>query len=68
MQVIIFDNAQQVAESAAEWVAELINKKSNPVLGLATGSTPISLYQELVNKHKDGELSFSNTTSFNLDE
>ena len=68
MQVIIFDNAQQVAENAAEWVAELINKKANPVLGLATGSTPISLYQELVNKHKDGELSFSNTTSFNLDE
>ena len=68
MQVIIFDDAQQVAESAAEWVAELINKKSNPVLGLATGSTPISLYQALVNKHKAGELSFSNTTSFNLDE
>jgi glucosamine-6-phosphate deaminase len=68
MQVIIFDDAQQVANSAAEWVAELINKKSNPVIGLATGSTPISLYQALVNKHKAGELSFSNTTSFNLDE
>ncbi|HCM48506.1 MAG TPA: glucosamine-6-phosphate deaminase [Colwellia sp.] len=68
MQVIIFDDAQQVAQSAAEWVAELINKKSNPVLGLATGSTPISLYQELVNKHRAGELSFSETTSFNLDE
>ncbi|TWX66827.1 glucosamine-6-phosphate deaminase [Colwellia demingiae] len=68
MQVIIFDNAQQVAENAAEWVAELINKKSNPVIGLATGSTPISLYHELVNKYKAGELSFSNTTSFNLDE
>lgn len=68
MQVIIFDDAQKVAQNAAEWVAELINKKSNPVLGLATGSTPISLYQELVNKHKAGELSFSTTTSFNLDE
>jgi glucosamine-6-phosphate deaminase len=68
MQVIIFDNAQQVAESAAGWVAELINKKSDPVLGLATGSTPISLYQELVNKHNAGELNFNKTTSFNLDE
>jgi len=68
MQIIIFDNAQQVAESAAGWVAELINKKPNPVLGLATGTTPISLYQELVNKHKAGKLSFSHTTSFNLDE
>jgi len=68
MQVIIFDDAQQVAANAAEWVAELINKKSAPVLGLATGSTPISLYQQLVNKHKSGQLSFKNTTSFNLDE
>ncbi len=68
MQVIIFDDAQQVANSASEWVAELINKKSNPVLGLATGSTPISLYEALVNKHKDGLLSFKDTTSFNLDE
>lgn len=68
MQVIIFDDAQQVAVHAAEWVAELINKKNNPVLGLATGSTPISLYQQLVTKHQAGQLSFKNTTSFNLDE
>jgi glucosamine-6-phosphate deaminase len=68
MQVIIFDDAQQVAESAAEWVAELINKKPQPVLGLATGSTPISLYKELVNKHRAGELNFNTTKSFNLDE
>ena len=68
MQVIIFDDAQQVAENAAKWIAELINKKSNAVLGLATSCTTISLYQELVTKYKAGELSFSNTTSFNLDE
>lgn len=68
MQVIIFDDAQQVASNAADWVAELINKKSSPVLGLATGSTPISLYQQLVNKHNAGQLNFNNTTTFNLDE
>lgn len=68
MQVIIFDDAQQVADNAAQWVAELINKKSNPVLGLATGSTPISLYQQLVLKYQAGDISFKNTTSFNLDE
>lgn len=68
MQVIIFDDAQQVAKSAADWVAELINKKSNAVLGFATGSTPISLYKELVSKHQANKLSFANTTSFNLDE
>ncbi|MBU2872019.1 glucosamine-6-phosphate deaminase [Colwellia sp. E2M01] len=68
MQVIIFDNAQDVAESAAEWVAELVNKKPNPVLGLATGSTPISLYSALVNKYKADQISFKQTTTFNLDE
>lgn len=68
MQVIIFDNAQQVAANAAQWVEELINKKSDAVLGLATGSTPINLYKELVVKHQANELSFDNVTSFNLDE
>jgi glucosamine-6-phosphate deaminase len=68
MQIIIFDDAQQVAANAAEWVAELIQKKSNAVLGLATGNTPISLYQQLVHKHQASQLSFKNTTSFNLDE
>ncbi|MDP7592627.1 MAG: glucosamine-6-phosphate deaminase [Litorilituus sp.] len=68
MQIIIFDDAQQVASNAAEWVAELINKKTNPVLGLATGSTPISLYKQLVTKYQTGQLSFKNTSCFNLDE
>jgi glucosamine-6-phosphate deaminase len=68
MQIVIFENAQQVAENAAQWVEELINKKSDAVLGLATGSTPISLYKKLVAKHQADELSFANTTSFNLDE
>jgi len=68
MQVIIYDDAQQVAESAAEWVQALINQKPDAVLGLATGSTPISLYKNLVSQHKAGQLSFSKVTSFNLDE
>ncbi len=68
MQVIIFDDAQQVADSAAKWVAELINKKAKPVLGLATGSTPISLYQQLVKKYQAEEISFKDTCTFNLDE
>lgn len=68
MQVVIFDDAQQIADTAAEWVAEFINKNPKPVLGLATGSTPIKLYQALVSKHKANQLSFKDTTCFNLDE
>jgi len=68
MQVIIYDDAKGVADSAAEWVSTLIQQKESPVLGLATGSTPISLYKALVEQHKLGKTSFANVTSFNLDE
>ncbi|MDP2561143.1 glucosamine-6-phosphate deaminase [Psychrobium sp. 1_MG-2023] len=68
MQVIIFDDAEQVAEHAAQWVSELVENKTNPVLGLATGSTPISLYKKLVERHNEQGLSFKNVSSFNLDE
>lgn len=68
MQIIIFDNAQQVADNAVIWVSELVNKKPNTVLGLATGSTPIALYKQLVRKHQAGDVSFKDVTTFNLDE
>ena len=68
MEIIILENAEQVASGAAQWVAEVIKQKTNPVLGLATGSTPISLYKQLVEYHQKGQLSFENVTTFNLDE
>ena len=68
MQIIIYDDAQQVAISAAQWVQGLIKEKTHPVLGLATGSTPISLYQELVKQYQADQCSFANVTTFNLDE
>lgn len=68
MQVVIFDNAEQVAAHAADWVADLVANKPSPVLGLATGSTPISLYKKLVEKHQNEGLSFKTVSSFNLDE
>lgn len=68
MQIIIYDSAQKVAQSAAQWVQALIEEKSKPVLGLATGSTPIRLYEQLVAQYKLGQSSFANVTTFNLDE
>ncbi|MEZ9594120.1 glucosamine-6-phosphate deaminase [Shewanella sp. 10N.261.52.F9] len=68
MQVIILDTPEQVAEKSAQWVTELIEQKPAAVLGLATGSTPISLYQLLVEQYRQGVLSFANVTTFNLDE
>ncbi|MEI8074986.1 MAG: glucosamine-6-phosphate deaminase [Bacteroidota bacterium] len=70
--VQIFPNAKLGSAEAAKEIANLIRKKQaaneNCVLGLATGSTPISLYAELVRLHREEGLSFKNVISFNLDE
>ena len=68
MEVIILDNTEAVAQLAAQRICELINKKPNAVLGLATGSTPIRMYRHLIALHRRQQLSFRRVTTFNLDE
>jgi len=68
MEVIVKDNADQMSRSAATIVARVLNAKPNAVLGLATGSTPLGLYKELVRMHNDEGLDFSQVTTFNVDE
>jgi glucosamine-6-phosphate deaminase len=69
---VIFDESKQASKIVANEIAILIRKKQkenkNCVLGLATGSSPISVYEELVRLHKEEGLSFSNVITFNLDE
>lgn len=57
-----------VAQQIATLIREKQKKKENCVLGLATGSTPKTLYAELVRMHKEEKLSFKNVITFNLDE
>ena len=57
-----------VAQEIASLIREKQQRKEDCVLGLATGSTPISLYAELVRMHKEEGLSFKNVITFNLDE
>ena len=70
--VKIFPTPNEGSIFAAGEIAALIKQKQslgqNCVLGLATGSTPISLYRELVRMHKEEGLSFQHVISFNLDE
>jgi len=70
--VKIYKDLQQGSLFAAQKIASLIKekqaKKEKCVLGLATGSTPKTLYEELVRMHKEEGLSFKNVISFNLDE
>lgn len=70
--VEIFATPKEGAKHVAETIASLIKEKAatgqNCVLGLATGSTPIYIYDELVRLHKEEGLSFKNVITFNLDE
>ncbi len=70
--VEIFASAKEGSAFVAREIAEHIKQKQSEnemcVLGLATGSTPISLYAELVRLHKEENLSFKNVIAFNLDE
>ncbi len=68
MEVIILDNADAVAHFGAQRICELINKKPKAVLGLATGSTPINMYQHLIGLYRQQQVDFGQVTTFNLDE
>ncbi len=54
--------------NAAKVIADLLKEKKNAVLGLATGSSPIGMYKELIAKCNAGEISFADVKSVNLDE
>jgi glucosamine-6-phosphate deaminase len=68
----IYDNSNTACRGIAREIDTLIREKQNKgesaVLGLATGSTPVNLYRELIKLHKDEGLSFKNVHTFNLDE
>jgi len=68
MQIHVFENAQQVGQAAATLFAAQILRKPDSVLGLATGSSPIGCYQQLIAWHKAGILDFSRCVSYNRDE
>jgi glucosamine-6-phosphate deaminase len=70
--VIIVEEYNNIARLVADRIASLIRTRKaageHAVLGLATGSTPIGVYRELIRMHRDDGLSFANVISFNLDE
>ena len=68
MEIRIFENAEEIAVAAAELYKELLNGKPDAVLGLATGATPVPTYGKLIEMYKNGEISFKDVTTFNLDE
>jgi glucosamine-6-phosphate deaminase len=68
MRVIVEKDKEGVARRAAQFVATLVRKRPNCVLGLATGGTPLGMYAELIRLHREEGLDFSRVVTFNLDE
>ena len=68
MNIIICDTEKALDKKTAEELANHIRRNPDTVLGLATGGTPVGMYGELIALHKNQDLDFSRTTTFNLDE
>ena len=68
----IYNSADDACQTVADAITNLISERNAAnkptVLGLATGSTPVRLYRELIRRHKQEGLSFANVITFNLDE
>lgn len=67
MEVVIADE-YTLAELAADAIERLLRTEASPVLGLATGSSPLRIYDELTTRHKNEGLSFARAQAFMLDE
>ena len=68
MKVIVVDNYDQISDEAFKVMKEVLDSKENPVLGLATGSSPIGLYKNMIKDHETTGRDYSKVTTFNLDE
>ena len=68
MRVIETQDYYHMSRTAANIISAQIIIKPNSVIGLATGSTPIGTYEQLIRWYEKGDLDFSNVTTINLDE
>lgn len=68
MEVIVKESYEEMSKMSAEIIADIIRHKPRAVLGLATGSTPLGTYKELIRLHKEEGVDFSRVSTFNLDE
>ena len=66
--VIIVKDYEALSQEAFKVMKEVISSKERPVLGLATGSSPIGLYQNMIKDHQENGTCYKNVVTFNLDE
>ena len=68
MKVIVVKNYDEMSKKAAEIFIEQLKNKPNSILGLATGGSPVGTYKELIKAYNNGEISFKDVKTYNLDE
>lgn len=68
MEVVILNGSKEIAKLAADAIGELLGRKPEAVLGLATGSSPLPVYDELAARHERDGVDFSRASAFALDE
>ena len=68
VEIVIHESASELARMAADIIQNVVQTNESPVLGLATGSSPLGIYAELIRRHKEEGLSFSHARAFTLDE
>ena len=68
IEITIAEGYKELSEKAAQIISSAVTEDPKAVLGLATGGTPVGTYENLVEMYQNGEIDFSQITSFNLDE
>ena len=68
MKIVISKTHDESSKKAAVQILRQVIEKSNSVLGFATGSSPVVIYENLIKFYKENILSFKDVTAFNLDE
>ncbi|MGG1611819.1 glucosamine-6-phosphate deaminase [Paenibacillus phoenicis] len=68
LNIIKTNSEQQFNETGAGIIASLLQSNPRAILGLATGSTPVGVYEKLIELYKKGSVSFKQASSYNLDE
>lgn len=68
MEVFVLKDYEEVSQKAFEVMKGVISAKPDAVIGLATGSTPLGLYRNMIKDHRENHTSYAKCQSFNLDE
>lgn len=68
MRTFINNDLTALASAAADFIEETMESTQDPIIGLATGSSPLAIYEELIRRHKENGLSFAQASAFTLDE